>query len=113
MDNLTAQLKTSLRIDGNEEDELLNAYVLAAKVFVKNAVTNDPKFIVSNNVEVYNLYTMAVLALAGAYYTYRIALVDTQTYPIDLTLNSIISQLRGVYAFSKYGGENDDQEATV
>ncbi|MCW8645709.1 head-tail connector protein, partial [Streptococcus macedonicus] len=45
-----------------------------------------------------SLYDTAVLALASSYYTYRVALADTMTYPIDLTLNSVIGQLRGLYA---------------
>ncbi|MCW8645704.1 head-tail connector protein, partial [Streptococcus macedonicus] len=44
------------------------------------------------------LYDTAVLALASSYYTYRVALTDTMTYPIDLTLNSVVGQMRGLYA---------------
>ncbi|MDB8867677.1 head-tail connector protein [Pediococcus acidilactici] len=108
-DNLVNQLKTALRIDGNSEDNLLSSYVVAAKSFIKNAVTENDKFYAEESVK--PLYEMATLALAGAYYTYRIALVDTQTYSVDLTLNSIIGQLRGIYAKHKFGEENHEKDS--
>lgn len=112
MDNLVSRLKTSLRIDGIEEDPLLYGYAMAAQLFVKNAIaTDDEAFFASESVK--PLFEMAVLSLAGAYYTYRIALVDTQSYPVDLTLNSIIAQLRGLYASKNYGGDVSGKEATV
>ena len=49
---------------------------------------------------------IAILALAGAYYDYRVALQDVMTYPIDLTLNAIISQLRGKLALYEEGDSN-------
>ncbi|MDU7500884.1 MAG: phage gp6-like head-tail connector protein, partial [Streptococcus thermophilus] len=36
----------------------------------------------------------------------RVALTDTATYPVNLTLNSIIGQLRGLYA--TYSEERGD-----
>lgn len=108
-DNLVDRLKTALRIDGCGEDALLNSYIIAAKSFIKNAVTENDKFYAEESVK--PLYEMATLALAGAYYTYRIALVDTQTYSVDLTLNSIIGQLRGIYAKHKFGEENHEKDS--
>lgn len=40
---------------------------------------------------------VAVIAIAGSYYTYRLSLADAQAYPINLTSNAIIGQLRGFY----------------
>ena len=52
---------------------------------------------------------MAVMSLAATYYQNRLALSDTQTFPIDLTVNSIIGQLRGLYAeiVEDKGGDTD------
>ena len=110
-EELVAQLKTMLRIDGTTEDELLTSYINAASNFIKSAVASDKEFFEKGDVK--PTFEIAVLSLAGSYYTYRIALVDTQSYPIDLTLNSIIGQLRGTYAEYKYGGDQDGEEASV
>lgn len=111
MDELVVQLKRSLKIDGEAEDKLLVSYIEAAKVFVKGAITDDEDFFKKDKVK--PTFEIAVLSLAGSYYTYRIALVDTQSYPVDLTLNSIIGQLRGTYAEYEYGGDQDGEKASV
>ena len=53
------------------------------------------------------LFDTAVIALTSTYFTYRVALNETLTYPINLTLNSIIGQLRGLYATYSDGGVNN------
>lgn len=111
MDELVAQLKTMLRIDGTAEDKLLTSYINAAINFIKDAVASDKDFFEKDDVK--SIFEIAVLSLAGSYYTYRIALVDTQSYPIDLTLNSIIGQLRGTYAEYKYGGSQDGEKTSI
>lgn len=111
MDELVAQLKSLLKIDGIYEDKLLASYIEAARVFVKSAITDDEDFFKKDKVK--PTFEIAVLSLAGSYYTYRIALVDTQSYPVDLTLNSIIGQLRGTYAEYKYGGDQDGEKTSI
>lgn len=86
----------ALNLDETEDTNLIPAYISSAEFFVKNAVGDADGFFEQENVK--SLYDTAVLALASSYYTYRVALSDTTTYPIDLTLNSIVSQLRGLYA---------------
>lgn len=88
-----ARLKLSLRIDGNLDDELLDAYIRAAESYIKNAVGADENFYADND-----LFDVAVVALASSYYTNRTALSNTQTYTINMTLNSIIGQLRGQWS---------------
>ncbi|KRL02519.1 head-tail connector protein [Liquorilactobacillus capillatus] len=97
-------LKESLKIDGSDEDSVISGYLEAATQYVKGAVGDDNKF--WNDEKVKPLFNIAVLSLAGAYYTYRIPIVDVQSYEIDLTLNSIIGQLRGMYALSESVNEN-------
>lgn len=105
-------LKDVLYLDGNDENNLLTAYLNVSQQFVKNAVAyGDDDFFMRD--DVIDLYDTAVKARAATLYQYRIELSDTQTYPIDLTLNSIIGQLRGMYLIYK-DGEDDatsDQSA--
>ena len=74
---LLDDLKLSLRIDGDDEFWQQEDVIAIQKI--------------------------AILALAGAYYDYRVALQDVMTYPINLTLNAIISQLRGKLALYEEG----------
>lgn len=90
------QVMLALNLDETDDTYLIDAYIKTAELFVKNAVGNADGFFEQENVK--PLYDTAVLALASSYYTYRVALADAMTYPIDLTLNSIIGQLRGLYA---------------
>ena len=90
------QVMLALNLDETDDTNLIDAYITTAETYVKNAVGNADGFFEQENVN--PLYDTAVLALASSYYTYRVALTDTMTYPIDLTLNSVIGQLRGLYA---------------
>lgn len=90
-------LKTSLRIDSSADDGLLKGYQLAAENYVKNAVgVDDDEFYAQKTVE--PLFDVAVIALTSGYYTFRTSLSLVEAYPVDLATNSIIAQLRGVYA---------------
>ena len=88
-------IKSMMAVDGNDDNTLIESYLTAATSFVKNAIGSDEAFY--EKADVATLFDVAVKVLAGSYYQYRIALSDTQTYAIDLTLNSIIGQLRGLY----------------
>ncbi|CUW06583.1 head-tail connector protein [Leuconostoc gasicomitatum] len=92
-----ADLKISLRIDSSADDKLLDGYILAAGNYVKNAIgTDEPDFY--NDLTVAPLFDVAVIALASGYYTFRTSLSLVQSFPVDLATDSIITQLRGVYA---------------
>ena len=101
------QVKNLLYLDGNDDDALITTYVDAAESFVVNAVGDDKEF--WKDPHVASLQDMAVMSLAATYYQNRLALSDTQTFPIDLTVNSIIGQLRGLYAeiVEDKGGDTD------
>lgn len=94
----------ALNLDETDDTNLIPAYISSAEFFVKNAVGDADGFFEQEHVK--PLYDTAVLALASSYYTYRVALTDTMTYPIDLTLNSVIGQLRGLYAVYCEGDAN-------
>ncbi|SPJ44098.1 head-tail connector protein [Leuconostoc carnosum] len=92
-----ADLKTSLRIDSSADDILLKGYQSAAENYVKNAIgTDEDDFY--NQDTVTPLFDVAVIALASGYYTFRTSLSLVQAFPVDLATDSIIAQLRGVYA---------------
>ncbi|MCB5077972.1 head-tail connector protein [Streptococcus phage phiKSM96] len=100
-------VKKALNLDGDDDDSLISAYIKAAEIFIKNAIGEDKsdKFYVRE--EITSLLNVAIISLAGSYYTYRISLADTQNYSVDLTLNSIIGQLRGKYALFLEEGETN------
>lgn len=98
------RLKLSLRIDSNFDDELLDMYLSAASDFIKNAVGAPDDFYINND-----LFDTAVVALASSYYTNRTALSNTQTYTINMTLNSIIGQLRGQWSEES---ENEEHQSS-
>lgn len=94
----------TLNLDETDDAALIPAYIESAQQYIINAVGSDQKFYDLESVEA--LFDTAVIALTSSYFTYRVALTDTVTYPINLTLNSIIGQLRGLYA--TYSDERGD-----
>ena len=103
------RVKDVLYLDGNEDDVLLSSYVLAANSFVHNAIGQDVNGFYSEP-SVSALVSTAVISLAATYFQNRLSLSDTQTFPIDLTVNSIIGQLRGMR--NTFEEKSDSNEAT-
>lgn len=97
-------VKDVLYLDGNADDDLIKGYIDAADQFVKGAIGNNEEFYKDDSVK--PLFNMAVKSLAATYYQYRLALSDTQTFPINMTVNSIIGQLRGQYEIK--AGDNNE-----
>lgn len=93
-------LKTSLRIDGDADDTLLQHYLNAANNYVKNAVadseTGSDAFFNDDNVD--DMVTTATLAIASTYYEYRSSVTCMNIRDVDPVANSIICQLQGQYA---------------
>ena len=61
-------LKSSLRIDGDDDDKLLTGYLSAATSYIKQAIGDDnsvPNFYEMEGVS--DLFETAVYALAGSY----------------------------------------------
>ena len=103
------RVKDVLYLDGNEDDVLLSSYVLAANSFVHNAIGQDVNGFYSEP-SVSALVSTAVISLAATYFQNRLSLSDTQTVPIDLTVNSIIGQLRGMR--NTFEEKSDSSETT-
>ncbi|QMU09311.1 phage gp6-like head-tail connector protein (plasmid) [Levilactobacillus suantsaii] len=100
-------LKLSLRLDGDADDELLTGYLNTAKSYITQAVgTESDSFY--EDASVVDLFNTAVMALASAYYNYRSSLVPTTAISVNLPVNSIIGQLRGLYDL-KMEAITDDQ----
>ena len=109
IDSLVSRVKGMLYLDGNEDDQLIATYVKAAHAFIRNAIGEvNPAFYTDQRVS--SLVEVAEISLAGTYYQNLLALSDTQTYPIDLTVNSIIGQLRGLR--NSYDEESDKNETS-
>lgn len=105
-------LKTSLRIDGDADDTLLAGYLAAAENYIKNAIgVDEDDFYELDSVK--PLMDVAIIALASGYYTFRTSLSLVSAFPVDLATNSIIAQLRGVYAkyLADKGAFDDDKPA--
>ena len=105
---------SALNLDESDDLSLLPLYLKSANTYVINAIGKE--------IEGYPFYTLeevesefetAVIALTGTYYTYRIAVTDTQSYQMDYTLNSIVGQLRGLYASYLEEVENGQAVSTV
>lgn len=95
LDPLVPRVRDMLYLDDDSDDQLLDSYIKAAQSFIHNAVGEDVNGFYSD-ANVSSLVTLAVMSLAGTYYQNRLALSDVQAYQIDLTMNSIIGQLRGL-----------------
>lgn len=95
LDPLVPRVRDMLYLDDDSDDQLLDSYIKAAQAFVHNAVGEDVNGFYKD-AGVSSLVTLAVMSLAGTYYQNRLALSDVQAYQVDLTMNSIIGQLRGL-----------------
>lgn len=89
-------LKLSLRLDGDADDELLKGYLNTAESYIKQAIGTELDSFYED-ASVVDLFNTAVLALASAYYNYRSSLVPTTAISVNLPVDSIIGQLRGLY----------------
>ena len=105
LDPRVQQVRDMLCLDDDSDDQLLSLYVNAADRYVRHAIGTDlDGFYESEDVK--PLFTEAVLSLAGTFYQNRLAISAVPTYKVDLTVNSIIAQLRGVYATMSDDNEN-------
>lgn len=95
LDPLVPRVREMLYLDDDSDDQLLDSYIKAAQAFIHNAIGDDVNGFYADD-HVSSLVTLAVMSLAGTYYQNRLALSDVQAYRVDLTMNSIIGQLRGL-----------------
>lgn len=111
-DSRVEEVKNILYLDGDDDNQLLNMYVTAADSFVRNAIGDDVNGFY-NDSGVKSLVETAVTSLAATYYQNRLALSDTQTYPVDMTVNSIIGQLRSLRdTFEEGEGDENTGKST-
>lgn len=99
LDKLVPRVREMLYLDDDS----------AATSFIHNAIGEDVNGFYDDS-RVVSLVDIAVMSLAGTYYQNRLALSDVQTYTIDLTVNSIIGQLRGLYNTFAEKGDDDNGE---
>lgn len=91
------RFKKAMNLDEVEDNGLVQDYLTAAEHSIKTAVGEDKSGKFYDREDIASLLDVAVIAIAGSYYQYRLSLSDAQAYPINLTSNSIIGQLRGMY----------------
>ncbi len=91
-------MRVMLNLDDDEGEKLLLIYIASATSFVKKAISTEADDAFFDRDDVAPLFKTAVMARTGTLYTYRVDTGDSSTYPIDATTNSIVGQLRGVYA---------------
>ncbi|OIL58306.1 DNA packaging protein [Oenococcus oeni] len=93
-----ADLKNSVRVDVETDDDLLTGYLSAAIVYLKNAIgADDDKNTFYSRPDVSPLFDTATIALASAYYSNRDALTNVSAVPVPLVSDSIIYQLRAMW----------------
>lgn len=108
LDPLVPRVRDMLYLDDDSDDQLLDSYIKAAQVFIHNAVGDDVNGFYSD-ANVSSLVTLAIMSLAGTYYQNRLVLSDVQSYQVDLTVNSVIGQLRALrntFEEKKEGNDN-------
>ena len=77
--------KLYMRVDGDEDDELIGSLMTAAKAYLANAGIDEPE-------EDSPLYTLAVHSLTLHYYDHRDAVGDEASFPTGL--RPILNQLK-------------------
>ena len=91
------RFKKAMNLDEVEDNDLVQGYLTAAEHSIKTAVGEDKSGEFYARKIVASMMDVAVIAIAGSYYTYRLSVADAQTYPVNLTSNAVIGQLRGLY----------------
>ncbi|MDM8244887.1 head-tail connector protein [Limosilactobacillus vaginalis] len=83
-------IKNALRIDGNDDDALIEGYIDTAKEYVANAVIDGPASEpLTNN----RKYRLAVIILVQFWYSNRATDMKQTPYQV----RSLIQQLRGKF----------------
>ena len=83
-------IKNALRIDGNDDDTLIQGYIDTAKEYVANAVIDGPASEpLTNN----RKYRLAVIILVQFWYSNRATDMKQTPYQV----RSLIQQLRGKF----------------
>ena len=95
LDKLVPRVREMLYLDDDSDDRLLNSYVKAATSFIHNAIGEDINGFYDDS-RVVSLVDIAVMSLAGTYYQNRLAISSAPNHDVDLTVNSIVGQLRGL-----------------
>ena len=82
-------IKNALRIDGTQDDTLLQGYISAAKDYVANAITDSDEE--SEQLQSETKYKLAVILLVQFWYSNRATDMKQTPYQV----RSLIQQLRG------------------
>lgn len=83
-------IKDALRIDGNDDDDLIQGYIDTAEEYVANAVIDNPA---SEPLTSSRKYRLAVIILVQFWYSNRATDMKQTPYQV----RSLIQQLRGKF----------------
>ncbi|AVI94103.1 Phage DNA packaging [Oenococcus oeni] len=104
-----ADLKNSVRVDVDTDDNLLQGYIKAAVAYLTNAIgADDANNTFYSRSDVSPLFDTATIALASAYYSNRDALTNVSAAPVPLVSDSIIYQLRAMWEDWQLSLSSDD-----
>lgn len=94
---LLEEFKEYLRIDGDDENSTLNAFLFAARTFLVNAGVELPDDLIAKNNDesmVYPLHFLAVVVLAAHFYESRQAVSSQAQNVVPFSVQQMILQLK-------------------
>ncbi len=94
---LLDEFKEYIRVDGEDETSTLNAFLLAAQVFLKNAGVELPDDLVAKNDDeslMYPLHFLATIVLAAHFYENRQGVSSQAQNVVPFSVQQMILQLK-------------------
>ena len=92
-DDLLSKIKSSLRIDITDDDELLKSFIIAAQQDISGSVGEDISAFYDDN----ERFNVAVILLVSHWYQHREAVSDSTKSEVPLGLHYLISSLKDEY----------------
>lgn len=94
---LLDEFKEYIRIDGDDENSTLNAFLMAARSFLVNAGVELPVDLIAKNEDgslTYPLHFLAVVVLAAHFYESRQAVSSQAQNVVPFSVQQMILQLK-------------------
>lgn len=99
------EIKEYLRIDGNEEDNIISSFLIAAKSYIKNGTGLTENMVTPNAVK--ELYNLCLKMLISHWYENRaIETTGPNFHKLSYSMDSMLLQLEAEYLKNKKGESN-------
>ncbi|GAX06948.1 phage protein DNA packaging protein [Secundilactobacillus pentosiphilus] len=108
-DELLDDLKLSLRIDGDDDDSLLNRLLSAARSNIVGKVGNNITGFYDHNDE----FNWAVMLLASHWYINRSATDDVERYETPIALEDLTLSLKELYLVAERGVDDGQTDSGI